>query len=601
MNNEFFSSNFINNENNFEIDSNFRKMQENLIMMGFNLTMINKIISNFKIKTEDEALDYLIKSEDGMWHHPFIPKETSIEELNKSTTGIFKKPTFLMNSVLNRLKFNEISNSKERISKSVNVNQIIDKDFNELNNNNICEICGEEKEFHLIKNNSLKYNNSENNFSFKNRNNFQNYFKSNKNILIDDDEEEPKYENNNLINNNDSNSNNNNIYDIFNNYNGQNNNIMNDNNQNNNNNDNNLFENEEQEINLNKCPICMDEFENPLEMENCGHKFCFDCFHSYLINLININNIDNIPCPSKNCANKQLSEEFFSQYLSEREFFKYRQFKSQNLIARDSKKIFCPICDSYAQIDQGIEKYESNNPNYVKSVLRCMNGHKFCSCGRPLHENNCYKDENEFRELIKKEKIKKCPKCGFYINKNSGCNHMTCGNPTCKYEFCWICMNEAIPNHFDIGPCAGLQFIDPDGFQYWLLQNCRCCRYFFKFLEILLGISLIIIAFIVIPAFGLWFCFGFIINEILPGSLFSVVDKDFVWLFSAPIAISCQSIIYDIYILLYFMIIYFKYILIVIFSFIFILTIFIILRRLAFSSNNEVIEINLELENRVDG
>jgi len=31
-------------------------------------------------------------------------------------------------------------------------------------------------------------------------------------------------------------------------------------------------------------------------------------------------------------------------------------------------------------------------------------------------------------------KVKKCPKCSEYIEKNGGCDHMTC---RCKYEFWW--------------------------------------------------------------------------------------------------------------------------------------------------------------------
>jgi ariadne-1 len=33
---------------------------------------------------------------------------------------------------------------------------------------------------------------------------------------------------------------------------------------------------------------------------------------------------------------------------------------------------------------------------------------------------------------------KECPKCHSTIEKNGGCNHMTCRK--CKHEFCWMCM-----------------------------------------------------------------------------------------------------------------------------------------------------------------
>ena len=68
------------NQDIFDMNINIKNIQQNLIMMGFDIVMVNKILSIFNIKTEEEAIDYLIKSENGLWNHPFIPKEEETEE-----------------------------------------------------------------------------------------------------------------------------------------------------------------------------------------------------------------------------------------------------------------------------------------------------------------------------------------------------------------------------------------------------------------------------------------------------------------------------------------------------------------------------------------
>ena len=439
---DIFSSNLINKDinNNIEYDSSIKKLQQNLFLMGFDILMINKIISYFNITSESEAIDYLIKDEEGMWNHPFIPKEKLRIETDNS---LLNPQKIVMNNVLTRIK-------SSSINEAANNNIIIEND--------ICDICEESIDFHRIKKYEIKHS-----INGKNDDN-----KNNDLIKFEEDKE---------INNN------------------NNNNILIDE-------DEDKKDEKEEEINQDECPICMDSFENPIEIENCKHKFCSDCFNSYLDNLISTNQIDTIPCPRNKCSNNNISEEFFSQYLSEEQYFKYRQFKSKNEIARDSKKIFCPICDSYAQLNNQSAIPDPNSPNYVKYTLKCQNSHEFCSCGRPLHEGDCFQDEQEFKELIISEKIKKCPKCGFLIKKNYGCNHMTCGNPICKYEFCWLCMNEAVPNHYDFGPCAGKQFFDPESFENRIRETHPKLYEVVKVILIILRVLNFILCFFLVPALG---------------------------------------------------------------------------------------------------
>ena len=49
----------------------------------------------------------------------------------------------------------------------------------------------------------------------------------------------------------------------------------------------------------------------------------------------------------------------------------------------------------------------------------------------------CRDDSETYNWLV--ANTKPCPKCQTSIEKNGGCNHMTCKNTSCKWEFCWVC------------------------------------------------------------------------------------------------------------------------------------------------------------------
>ena len=64
-----------------------------------------------------------------------------------------------------------------------------------------------------------------------------------------------------------------------------------------------------------------------------------------------------------------------------------------------------------------------------------------CNTVAQWNEKNCAESENI---LWIKANTKKCPKCRKPIEKNQGCNHMTCKREVggCGYEFCWICLGD---------------------------------------------------------------------------------------------------------------------------------------------------------------
>ena len=166
-----------------------------------------------------------------------------------------------------------------------------------------------------------------------------------------------------------------------------------------------------------------------------------------------------------------ISEEFILRHLKDNNDLieKYNKFKKRAEIINDKNKKQCPHpnCESFLQ--------KSEKSKYVK----CENGHKYCfECLKPSHgDKSCdYQIEKQFANWTKGKRVKRCPRCKMYTEKNEGCNHMTC--VSCKYQWCWLCEGQYIYGHYDSGKCKGHQFTKADNIKDLRKHRCGLFRLF---------------------------------------------------------------------------------------------------------------------------
>ncbi|KZV24235.1 hypothetical protein F511_01717 [Dorcoceras hygrometricum] len=192
------------------------------------------------------------------------------------------------------------------------------------------------------------------------------------------------------------------------------------------------------------CNICCESLEgDQIRWAICGHPFCVQCWKTYISVSVKDRGIGclRLRCPYPSCdANVGIT--MIHNLGSGSDYNRYQNYLFRSYVEGSRKRKWCPApgCINATEYEAGIsESYD----------VKCDCGHKFCwnctdEAHRPLGCNMVAKwyekshDEGENLTWIKAF-TKPCPKCNQPIEKNQGCNHMTC-RPPCGFEFCWSCL-----------------------------------------------------------------------------------------------------------------------------------------------------------------
>lgn len=191
-----------------------------------------------------------------------------------------------------------------------------------------------------------------------------------------------------------------------------------------------------------ECQICYaDKIKDEMVTFSCGHIFCKECFSSAVNLALKEKNLSKIRCPHYACYNKPLPVADIQNYFTQEQKSKLNQLQTQDWFSKQSHTKYCQTPDcNFAFINES--KCQSNitcEQCHKTYCAQCLINHpEYMSC-QAAKENYSTADDKA-NQSWKNQHSKQCPHCHTNIEKNSGCDHITCTK--CRYEFCWKCMGK---------------------------------------------------------------------------------------------------------------------------------------------------------------
>lgn len=200
----------------------------------------------------------------------------------------------------------------------------------------------------------------------------------------------------------------------------------------------------------NICSICFDQLlsQDIIPFINCPHVFHLECLGNYLKEGIEARRFP-IKCPAEGCRQEINPQDIKTSLKKQAELQK--RFEEYSLLKclevnPNFRSCLTPDCKNGYLLAE-------NDPHFPcqkckKSYcLKCkIEWHEGMTCQQYIEKLEKDKEfeklkplmtDEVFVKFVREKKLQQCPACRFYVERVSGCNHMSCSR--CQARFCYQC------------------------------------------------------------------------------------------------------------------------------------------------------------------
>ncbi|KAF2110180.1 hypothetical protein BDV96DRAFT_501694 [Lophiotrema nucula] len=202
------------------------------------------------------------------------------------------------------------------------------------------------------------------------------------------------------------------------------------------------------------CAVCGDSF--PIRdlpaLVNCTHEpqTCATCFQTWIETELNSKSWNTISCPWSECRNI-LQHYEVQQYATQEVYDRFDKLSARSALNDDPNFYNCMArnCDSgqFHYRDEHGTIFRCVECDFHFCIVHKNTWHEGETCEEYDYRISGRKEADQRRQEEASEKAikklaKKCPgkNCNYHIEKNEGCDHMTCRCQRCRHEFCWECL-----------------------------------------------------------------------------------------------------------------------------------------------------------------